>query len=757
MMKWPRALLAIVMLSVTYVFAFGVVLLNLGVAVAPIVVIATHPGFALLSIFSGALAMITAANIIVITNGMVVAARRIGDPWSSVRVPAQDAQALTAMIADIAAQARAPVPAELRLTAVPNAAVSEGTRIFGIGGGPRRLYLGLPILAGMSTAELRAVLAHEIGHYAGGHSRFGVLVHRGSVSLISICLVLRMLRTASPRKTARGLRRAARFPRVLMILYVTLDYWIFTGYAALYDRLCFFIRRSQEYEADRIAARIAGGAELAAALRRMYVLAAAWNDFRDRFLGPMQRAGCMPDNPFEAFGRMLEDEDYQAVLRRWESAPPGPQATPFATHPCLADRITRLASQDAGQHDRGPAEQAGGPGKQAGGPGKQAGGPGKQARRPGAASLLPALPDRPWVPELCENMVRSAKFESLPWNECVNRVGQARAAAAAGVLLDAVRLAASPAGAPTLAKVLDQVTISRGELAARVAASGAGMAASGAARDADPLNALTVGLVALVGASMVATGRARWQFTWSDASGLPRLAGNDIEDTETEQIGDRVSRFVAQPTAANADSVTLHLIWLGIDPQAPMDLTSGPIAAAKDPPSAGGPKAPPATAAAAGKLVIRPAKDPREADARAWQWMIGGPLALAAVIAAIVATHSQNTQVPVPYVPTPTYVAAVPARTFSGVSLPTQVPVPIPTMNPVITGFAGECPPPLSTAAVCTVIMVRRGDSLSLLACRYRTSVRTLQRINSLGTSTALDAGKDLVVPLPPEGTAKCG
>ena len=209
-----------------------------------------------------------------------------------------------------------------------NAAVSENTRILGFGHATRRLYLGLPILMGMSRSQLKAILSHEIGHYAGGHSRFGAVVHRGAISLAATCAVLRMLQAGDPEASSGAIRKVVW---AIQREYVALDYKIFSGYAWLYNRLFFYVRRAQEYEADRIAAQVVGGAELASALRRVYVLSAAWSDFRNRFLRPMRGVRCAPDDPFDAFGRMLTDPGYQAALREWAASPPQQPAAPRAT------------------------------------------------------------------------------------------------------------------------------------------------------------------------------------------------------------------------------------------------------------------------------------------------------------------------------------------------------------------------------------------------------------------------------------------
>ena len=751
MMNPLRLLAGLVLLAGAYVLVIAVVLLNVGIAVAPILLALIWPASSLaLPVIVVPLAVIAGINVLAIGIAIVTASRKTAEPWASVQLPAGDAPQLTAMISDIAARGRAPVPAELRLVSQANAAVSEDPRILGLGRATRRLYLGLPILMGMSRSQLNAILSHEIGHYAGGHSRFGALVHRGAISLTAICTVLRMLQAGDPEASPGVVWKVLR---AIQREYVALDYKLFSGYAWLYNRVFFFIRRTQEYEADRVAARIAGGAEVASALRRACVLSAAWSDFQNRFLRPMRGIRCVPDDPFEAFGHMLTAPGYQAALREWAASPPRQPAGPLDSHPCLADRLVRLG--DAADRDGAPS-----------------GGVGREP----ATALLPVLPDRPWIPQLTEAMSGTAAVDSLPWDECVNRLGQARAAQSANRLLLAAT-AVSPVGTggggadpaavtPTLGYVLGLVQTRRGELAAGIALAGS---AAGARPDAgsdpasqqDPLTPLTTALLALLSCVMVATGRMRWRVTWRTAGEPLRLATDDGADAGIEQTMDRVNSFVSDPSTANADSLSLHLLSLGIDLDAPVrpSLTGLGAASSTVPHQGASGSAAPGTT-----VVVRPALDPRRDRLRPVVRGVGIVALLLVTVAGVVSrSHSQAPRFSPAVQPAPFYsqpadalpsfrppILALPTPNFTfPVTLPTDLIVPIRGRTFDCTVSAG--------GASCMVITARRGDTLSLLACRYRTSVAVLQALNNLGTSTTIKAGERLVVPDPKNGTAACG
>ncbi|MFI7354022.1 M48 family metallopeptidase [Streptomyces avidinii] len=210
--------------------------------------------------------------------------------------------ALTVQLADELGTAP---PATIRLADTVNAYAGERGRLLGLIGGPRTLDLGLPLLLGLTRDELRGVVCHELGHYAGRHTRLAAVSHRGSVALERTVRYLQFLE--SDQTTVK--------PPVRLLLKLT------KAYNGIYLRRTLAVRRTQELEADAAAARITGAPTFAGALRTVHVLAPFWDGFtadRARPEGsPAPAAGkggggplpglMLPDGVFRDFADRLAD------------------------------------------------------------------------------------------------------------------------------------------------------------------------------------------------------------------------------------------------------------------------------------------------------------------------------------------------------------------------------------------------------------------------------------------------------------------
>lgn len=85
---------------------------------------------------------------------------------------------LFAMLDELTAKLKAPQLQNVLLTTKFNASVVQAPRFGIFGSYDNYLTLGLPLMTVLSCEELRAVLAHELGHLSGNHSRFAGLIYR---------------------------------------------------------------------------------------------------------------------------------------------------------------------------------------------------------------------------------------------------------------------------------------------------------------------------------------------------------------------------------------------------------------------------------------------------------------------------------------------------------------------------------------------------------------------------------------------------
>ncbi|MEU0119670.1 M48 family metallopeptidase [Streptomyces bobili] len=210
--------------------------------------------------------------------------------------------ALTLQLAD---ELDTAAPSTMRLADTVNAYASERSKLLGLVGGPRTLDLGLPLLLGLTRDELRAVLCHELGHYAGRHTRLAAVSHRGSVALERTVRYLEVLETD----------QTSVKPPVRLLLKLT------KAYNGAYLRQTLAVRRGQELEADAAAARFAGAHTFAQALRTVHALAPLWDECtenRARPEGPSAPAAgkgsvgslprlMLPDGVFRDFADRLAD------------------------------------------------------------------------------------------------------------------------------------------------------------------------------------------------------------------------------------------------------------------------------------------------------------------------------------------------------------------------------------------------------------------------------------------------------------------
>ncbi|BCL17938.1 M48 family metallopeptidase [Micromonospora sagamiensis] len=319
-----RALLALTLLVGVYLFTGLLVLLWTGFAVAGVWLLGSREANPQFNTTPLLLAAATSVPLALTVRELVRASRPAGPRPDSVLLTRTDGAALWELVETLAEQVGTAPPREIRLTGEANAAVTDDAWPLSPTG-RRRLYVGVPLLVGLRPDELRAVLAHELGHYARQHARFTEPAHRAHVGMAM----------------ARQRIREAMVVNHLVRLYAGLLLLTVAGCAALTYRLVRPVRRRQELEADRIAAEVAGTAALADGLRSVPAVAAAWARFEEDLVEPVRRAtGTVPDAAYRAFAHLLADPEYQPELAALRRAAERLPADGF--HPALRCRLDRL-------------------------------------------------------------------------------------------------------------------------------------------------------------------------------------------------------------------------------------------------------------------------------------------------------------------------------------------------------------------------------------------------------------------------------
>jgi Zn-dependent protease with chaperone function len=301
-----RAAISVAMLAGFYVVA----LVQLVAAVAFAFWVGSHAGAAVA-------VKVVLPLLIALVGGVGVAlwraVRAKPEPPKGLQVGPHQAPALWSTVHALAGEARTRMPDEIRLVPEVNAAVVEESRLLGLVGGRRYLYIGLPLLQTMRVDELCSVLAHELGHYSGNHTRLGAIAYRGRLAIGG---TIRQIGPLNPVG------------------------WVFKAYALLYVVIDNAVVRRQEYEADLASVRVAGREVAAGALRGLPALDAAWDFFLGRYVLPGWEAGYAPDDLFGGFAALVAARRHELMELR--QAEPPSEGSVWDTHPPLADRIKAI-------------------------------------------------------------------------------------------------------------------------------------------------------------------------------------------------------------------------------------------------------------------------------------------------------------------------------------------------------------------------------------------------------------------------------
>jgi Zn-dependent protease with chaperone function len=159
-------------------------------------------------------------------------------PPDGLEITRAEAPELFAEIDRVRTAMRAPRVHRVLITDEYNAGVNQHPRLGILGWYRVYLALGLPLMGSMPLDEFRAVLAHEFGHVSRAHGRFGAWIVRVRWTWLRL-----MAEMEHKNHWAQAL--FSRF---------------FNGYAPYFEAYSAVLSRVNEYEADRMAQGVSGGA-----------------------------------------------------------------------------------------------------------------------------------------------------------------------------------------------------------------------------------------------------------------------------------------------------------------------------------------------------------------------------------------------------------------------------------------------------------------------------------------------------------------
>jgi Zn-dependent protease with chaperone function len=264
------------------------------------------------------LALFCLAGAFIILKSIVPRRDRFEPPGP--RLTPEEQPRLFAEVGGVAQATGQAMPAEVYLIPDVNAWVSQRGGLMGFGS-RRVMGLGLPLLQALSVPQLRAVLAHEFGHFHGGDVKIGPWIYKTRQALV---------------RTLQGLAQHSGLLAKPFELY-----------ALVFFRITHAVSRHQELLADALAARVAGPGALAGGLKASHAAGLAFAPYWTQDVSPVLEAGFVP--PLAGgFARFIEQPRIAEGLREAvDDEARGGRHDPYDTHPSLRERLAALAGNEA--------------------------------------------------------------------------------------------------------------------------------------------------------------------------------------------------------------------------------------------------------------------------------------------------------------------------------------------------------------------------------------------------------------------------
>ena len=212
-----------------------------------------------------------------------------------------------------------------------NAFVAQTPRLGIFGWHKNTLGLGLDLMMVLTPEEMRSVIAHELGHLSGNHSRFAGRIYR----------VRKTWSNLFERFNEKGGWGSSLINR------------FFRWYVPRFDAYSFALRRQNEYEADAAAAYLTSAEAAGQALKKVGLFSRYLNgQYWDEFFAQADHVPAPQRMAYASLAETLPRLDFDRDgLSRFEAASLGRTTDLDDTHPCIRDRLNALGIR---QHEIEP-------------------------------------------------------------------------------------------------------------------------------------------------------------------------------------------------------------------------------------------------------------------------------------------------------------------------------------------------------------------------------------------------------------------
>lgn len=241
-------------------------------------------------------------------------------PPEGLELRRDDAPELFQTIDELTMAMKTPRVHTVLLTDDFNAAMAQNPRLGVFGWQKNYLILGLPLMQALSPDQFRFVIAHELGHLGGQHSRFSAWIYRIEKTWSQVL-------TEFEKKEQKG---------------AFLFKWFFKWFVPYFRAYSFVLRRNNEYEADHVAAQAVGAEHAAAALIN---LGLKHNQLSENFWPQLyKQAESTMDVPavYTQMNTALKEPVEASKGQFWLERALRAETGIADTHPALSDRLRSL-------------------------------------------------------------------------------------------------------------------------------------------------------------------------------------------------------------------------------------------------------------------------------------------------------------------------------------------------------------------------------------------------------------------------------